>query len=116
MVQVYLERLERIVLKRSFKQVDFANRSSVRKAAITTRVLELIHEVVGKRIHITKRDLFYTDVKLFKKQVVQVAGTCIGPRVPVFLCFVFARRKWGPQHRVTALSDSESHLISPRIG
>lgn len=25
-------------------------------------------QVVNKKIHITKRDLFYTDVKLFKKQ------------------------------------------------
>ena len=40
----------------------------VRKTTITTRVLELIHQVVSKRIHITKRDLFYTDVKLFSKQ------------------------------------------------
>ena len=27
-----------------------------------------MHQVAGKRIHVTKRDLFYTDVKLFKKQ------------------------------------------------
>jgi len=39
-----------------------------RKAAITTRVLELLHKVLLKRIHITKRDLFYTDVKLFVDQ------------------------------------------------
>ena len=39
-----------------------------RKAAITTRVLELLHKVLSKRIHITKRDLFYTDVKLFVDQ------------------------------------------------
>lgn len=29
---------------------------------------QLIHNVLGKGIHITKRDLFYTDVKLFVKQ------------------------------------------------
>lgn len=39
-----------------------------RKAAITTRVLQLLHAVLLKRIHITKRDLFYTDVKLFVDQ------------------------------------------------
>jgi meiotic recombination protein SPO11 len=44
------------------------NTAHVRKAAITTRVLQLIHEVVSKGIHITKRDLFYTDVKLFIDQ------------------------------------------------
>ena len=32
------------------------------------RVMQLVHEVLGKGIHVTKRDLFYTDVKLFKKQ------------------------------------------------
>jgi len=33
-----------------------------------TRVLELIRQVCQKGIHVTKRDLFYTDVKLFTKQ------------------------------------------------
>ena len=32
------------------------------------RVLQLLHAVLMKRIHITKRDLFYTDVKLFVDQ------------------------------------------------
>jgi meiotic recombination protein SPO11 len=35
---------------------------------ITTRVLGLVHELCLKRIHVTKRDLFYTDVKLFEVQ------------------------------------------------
>jgi len=39
-----------------------------RKSAVTTRVLQLLHSVLMKRIHITKRDLFYTDVKLFVDQ------------------------------------------------
>lgn len=39
-----------------------------RKAAITLRVMQLLHAVLSKRIHITKRDLFYTDVKLFVDQ------------------------------------------------
>eukprot|EP00041_Stephanoeca_diplocostata_P026779 m.727925 g.727925 ORF g.727925 m.727925 type:complete len:429 (-) comp23039_c0_seq5:2990-4276(-) len=66
--QLYVPDLDRIVLKRQLKDRAFANTKSVRKTSITTRVLELIHQVVNKRIHITKRDLFYTDVKLFKKQ------------------------------------------------
>lgn len=33
-----------------------------------TRVLQLVHGVLTKGIHVTKRDLFYTDVKLFKDQ------------------------------------------------
>jgi hypothetical protein len=36
--------------------------------AITTRILSLVHELCTKRIHVTKRDLFYTDVKLFEDQ------------------------------------------------
>ena len=39
-----------------------------RKAAITSRVMQLLHKVLLKKIHITKRDLFYTDVKLFVDQ------------------------------------------------
>ena len=65
----------------------FASSSSARKTAITTcaaaaysaplrfsllvsrrRVLQLVLELCSKRIHVTKRDLFYTDVKLFKQQ------------------------------------------------
>ena len=32
------------------------------------RVMQLLHTVLMKKIHITKRDLFYTDVKLFVDQ------------------------------------------------
>ena len=32
--------------------------------AITTRVMSLVHEVLSKGIHVTKRDLFYTGVGL----------------------------------------------------
>ena len=46
----------------------FLNVKESRKAAITTRVLQLLHTVLLKKIHITKRDLFYTDVKLFVDQ------------------------------------------------
>lgn len=42
--------------------------SSVRKATITTRILSLIHQLCLRSIHVTKRDLFYTDVKLFQDQ------------------------------------------------
>jgi meiotic recombination protein SPO11 len=46
----------------------FASVASVRKATIMARVLQLLFDVVRKGIHVTKRDLFYTDVKLFVKQ------------------------------------------------
>jgi meiotic recombination protein SPO11 len=66
--QMYLEQLDRIVLGDKVSKRQFLNTAHVRKTAITTRVMELVHEVLSKGIHITKRDLFYTDVKLFKDQ------------------------------------------------
>ena len=38
------------------------------KATVTARVLSLVHAVLRRGIHVTKRDLFYTDVKLFEDQ------------------------------------------------
>ena len=66
--QMYIKELDRIVLKKGTSTRSMSNVATVRKTAITMRVLELIHEIVAKNIHITKRDLFYTDVKLFQKQ------------------------------------------------
>jgi meiotic recombination protein SPO11 len=60
--------LDRIVLKSKSSERNFINIATVRKTAITTRVMELLHQVLIKRIHVTKRDLFYTDVKLFTDQ------------------------------------------------
>ena len=42
---------------------------AMHQVAITTRVIELVHEILTKRIHTTKRDLFYCDPKLFVDQV-----------------------------------------------
>ena len=36
------------------------------KSTIMTRILQLVHEICTKGIHVTKRDLFYTDVTLFE--------------------------------------------------
>jgi len=66
--QIYIPELDRIVLGDKRGTRSFLNVKEARKAAITTRVLQLIHAVLQKRIHITKRDLFYTDVKLFVDQ------------------------------------------------
>ena len=65
---VYVAELDRLVLRDKTLERVFANASSARKTAITTRVLQLINELCSKGIHVTKRDLFYTDVKLFKQQ------------------------------------------------
>ena len=66
--QIYVPVWDRIVLgsKRSTRRLLHVKES--RKTAITLRVLQLMQAVLAKRIHITKRDLFYTDVKLFVDQ------------------------------------------------
>ncbi len=66
--QLYVPSLDRIVLKASTSARPFAATSTCRKAVITTRILGLVHELCAKNIHVTKRDLFYTDVKLFEDQ------------------------------------------------
>lgn len=66
--QLYDATLDRIVLGPSRLTRHFGNVSETRKSAITLRVLELLYAVLVRRIHITKRDLFYTDVKLFVDQ------------------------------------------------
>ena len=66
--QIYVPELDRIVLGTKRGTRSYLSVKETRKAAITTRVLHLLHTVLQKRIHITKRDLFYTDVKLFVDQ------------------------------------------------
>ncbi|KAL9227499.1 hypothetical protein vseg_003182 [Gypsophila vaccaria] len=65
---LYVPELDRIVLKDKSSSRPFANVASVRKATITARIISLIHQLCCKSIHVTKRDLFYTDVKLFQDQ------------------------------------------------
>ena len=67
---VYVPEVDRLVLRRGAVTTrDFGrNEREVRKLAVTTRAMQLIHQVLGTGIHVTKRDLFYTDVKLFKDQ------------------------------------------------
>jgi len=65
---VFIPELQRIVLKDKETERAFGATATVRKTAITTRVLQLVHELCRAGIHSTKRDLFYTDVKLFQKQ------------------------------------------------
>eukprot|EP00546_Thalassionema_frauenfeldii_P019570 CAMPEP_0178898522 /NCGR_PEP_ID=MMETSP0786-20121207/2380_1 /TAXON_ID=186022 /ORGANISM="Thalassionema frauenfeldii, Strain CCMP 1798" /LENGTH=147 /DNA_ID=CAMNT_0020569255 /DNA_START=229 /DNA_END=672 /DNA_ORIENTATION=- len=66
--QIYVEEWDRIVLGPKTSTRSFINVKESRKTAITVRVLQLLHKVLGSNIHITKRDLFYTDVKLFVDQ------------------------------------------------
>ncbi|KAA8518815.1 hypothetical protein F0562_016411 [Nyssa sinensis] len=66
--QLYVPELDRIVLKDKSSLRPYSNVATVRKTTITTRILQLIHQLCIKNIHVTKRDLFYTDVKLFQDQ------------------------------------------------
>jgi meiotic recombination protein SPO11 len=66
--QIYVKEWDRIVLGGKRMTRSFLNVKESRKTAITMRVMQLVHSVLMKRIHITKRDLFYTDVKLFVDQ------------------------------------------------
>ncbi|XP_057981957.1 DNA topoisomerase 6 subunit A [Malania oleifera] len=66
--QLYVPELDRIVLKDKTSLRPYASVATVRKATITARILQLIHQLCIKNIHVTKRDLFYTDVKLFQDQ------------------------------------------------
>jgi meiotic recombination protein SPO11 len=64
--------LDRIVLKDTIAKRPFASIQACRKTAITTRILGLVHELCNKQINVTKRDLFYTDVKLFEVRRVEL--------------------------------------------
>jgi meiotic recombination protein SPO11 len=64
----YIAALDRNVLRAAVSDREFTSVGSVRKVAVMTRVLQLLYDVVRKGIHVTKRDLFYTDVKLFVDQ------------------------------------------------
>jgi meiotic recombination protein SPO11 len=66
--QIYVKEWDRIVLGGKRSTRSFLNVKESRKTTVTLRVMSLIHAVLMKRIHITKRDLFYTDVKLFVDQ------------------------------------------------
>mmetsp|Transcript_17061 Transcript_17061/g.33375 ORF Transcript_17061/g.33375 Transcript_17061/m.33375 type:complete len:449 (-) Transcript_17061:1500-2846(-) len=65
----YIEELDRIVLKADkFSERQFVNTKQVRGTTILLRMVQLVHNILQRGIHITKRDLFYTDVKLFVEQ------------------------------------------------
>ena len=84
----YVPELDRIVLKDVMSSRPFASSATCRKAVITARILGLVHELCLKGIHVTKRDLFYTDVKLFEvwrpqlRQRARVHGKLGTPAVP----------------------------------
>jgi len=114
---MYVPELDRIVLKDACGQRPFANTQTNRKAVITTRVLGLVHELCQKRIHVTKRDLFYTDVKLFQARTRR--PRLAGSRVSARAAHLFLVRFWKliPSHQPVSHAwcypPLESHSLSP---
>ncbi|MFX0098533.1 MAG: hypothetical protein ACFFCS_03060 [Candidatus Hodarchaeota archaeon] len=51
-----------------FSHKIFHSLASVEDLTRLIRVMEVVHELLGKGKHSTKRELFYTDVNLFKQQ------------------------------------------------
>ena len=69
--QKYVPEVNRLVLRTTAETMmnrNFAHVSESQKTAIMTRVLDLVYHVLKQGIHVTKRDLFYSDVNLFKSQ------------------------------------------------
>jgi len=66
--QLYVPELDRLVLRDAASLRKFGNRNETRKVVVMTKVLELVHQLCAKDITATKRDVFYSDVKLFRKQ------------------------------------------------
>ena len=66
--QLYVPELDRFVLRDNVTSREFNDQAQVHKTTVMTRILQLVHEICTKGIHVTKRDLFYTDVKLFEDQ------------------------------------------------
>lgn len=64
--QLYVPELDRIVLKDSVLHRPFGSAATNFKAVVMIRVLQQIMELCIQGINTTKRDLFYTDVKLFE--------------------------------------------------
>ncbi len=57
-----------VFLKKKMKKRSFLSLLTARETAITARILSIIHELLEENIHATKREVFYNDVVLFKKQ------------------------------------------------
>ena len=57
---MYVPELDRIVLRDNLASREFNDQSQVHKTTLMTRILQLVHEICVKGIHVTKRDLYVT--------------------------------------------------------
>ncbi|MHA1593601.1 MAG: hypothetical protein ACTSXX_02545 [Candidatus Baldrarchaeia archaeon] len=65
---IYDEGADLLLLGKRMLRRVFHSLTSVADATRTMRILEIIHELIENNIHATKREIFYTDVPLFKEQ------------------------------------------------
>ncbi len=65
---IWDEERDLLMLGRKTSTRTFHNLSSVVDATRTARVLDIVHELIENNLHATKREVFYSDVNLFKEQ------------------------------------------------
>ncbi|MHA1684807.1 MAG: hypothetical protein ACTSYD_00215 [Candidatus Heimdallarchaeaceae archaeon] len=67
------EEQELVLIGRQMIERQFRSLSSVSSVEQMTRLMQLIHDILSRDIHSTKRDIFYMDVNTFDKQSVSDA-------------------------------------------
>ncbi|MFX1377837.1 MAG: hypothetical protein ACFFA4_01980 [Promethearchaeota archaeon] len=65
---IWDEENDLLLLGEQIVEKQFHTLTSVADITRLMRVLEIVNELLGKDIHATKREIFYTDVKLFTEQ------------------------------------------------
>ncbi|TXT67045.1 MAG: Type 2 DNA topoisomerase 6 subunit A [Promethearchaeota archaeon] len=65
---IWDEKSDLLLLGKQIQKKQFHTLTSVADITRLMRVMEIINELLQKNIHATKREIFYTDVKLFNDQ------------------------------------------------
>jgi len=65
---IWDEENDLLLLGQQLQEKQFHTLTSVADITRLMRILEIIHELLLKDLHATKREVFYTDVKLFNEQ------------------------------------------------
>lgn len=65
---IWDEENDLLLLGKQIMEKQFHTLTSVADITRLMRILEIVHELLTKDLHRTKRDVFYTDVKLFNDQ------------------------------------------------
>jgi meiotic recombination protein SPO11 len=65
---IWDEENDLLLLGQQLQEKQFHTLTSVADITRLMRILEIVHELLVKDLHATKREVFYTDVKLFNEQ------------------------------------------------